>query len=725
MSLFSKLWTSIFARKLSENIQQELEIHLNLLEEEQRARGLNQDDALTEARRRFGNPSLHFEGTRDVSLSNWFNDLSQDTRFAFRQMRRNAGFAVIAVLVIGLGIGAVTSVFSLVNAVLLRPLPYGHPSRLVYLWTPNPRLGANVPRELAPNFPDFYDWQRTSQSFSSLAMVSQRMLNLARGGNVVRIGCAFVTGRFFETLEVKPALGRVIQPSDDAPGRGDVVVISDALWRGKFAADRGVIGKRLTLNREEYTIIGVMPKSFGYPFEGDIPYVAPGFGRTNIWAPLALEAGRKTDRKNFESVDAAIARLSPAVSLQEAQTELSAIESRLSPLYPEAAMQGWQALVVPLQDTIFGPVTRLLWLLLGAVGLVLLIACGNVANLLLARVTGRLQEIAVRVGLGAGRARLMRQLFTESLALALLGGSLGVLLSLGAVRLLARLNPGNIPRFDQTSVNLQVLAVAAAISILSGALFSLAPLLAALRPNLSDLLKQSGNKGTAGTSNRFRHALVVAEVALSFVLLAGATLLIRSYLKLQAQDPGFSSSSLTMNLPLDGRYSKPEQRTAFFLRFLEGLRHLPGVMQAGAGSDIPLDHSESVGTVEIKGRQTPKDMIDSRFVTPGYIGALGMHLLSGRYFDRHDVKNIPSAVIVNQAFVNAFLGRTYPLRAQLRVSSDRPWQEVIGVVADMRHSTLEEKPRPTYFEPYRPNFDAWNLHFAVAVEASTAAHDSG
>lgn len=713
MSFLSKISKSIFARKLADEIQQEIETHLRLLEEERRADGLNQSDAFHEARRRFGNPSRHFENTRDVSLSNWVNEFVQDSRFAFRQMRKNAGFACIAILVIGLGIGAVTTVFSLVNAVLLRPLPYGNSSSLVYLWTPNPRFGGNAPRELAPNFPDFYDWQRMSHSFSSMSMLRQRTLNMDNTGRVARVGCAFVTGGFFETLEVKPQLGRGIQPADDMPGHSDVVVISDSLWHARFAASPAVIGQRLTLNRDEYTVVGVMPKSFGYPFEGDIPYVAPGFGQTNIWAPLAIAPGEKTDRVNFRSGDAAVARLRAGVSLQQAQSELAAVQKRLDLLYQEPLAQGWEALVVSLRETILGPVTRLLWLLLGAVGLVLLIACGNVANLLLARMTSRLQEIALRVGLGAGRTRLMRQFFTEALILALLGGSLGVLLSFGALRLLVQMNPGNIPRFDQTSVNLQVLAVAAAVTFLSCGIFSLAPVLAALRPNLSDLLKQGSNKGTAGTSNRLRHTLVVAEVALSFVLLIGATLLIRSYVNLQLQDHGFSSSTLTMSLPLDERYSKPEQRTAFFLRFLAGLRHLPGVLEAGAGNDIPLDHSESIGSVQIKGRPPIGDLIDSRAVTPGYIGALGMHLLSGRYFDQHDMKMITSAVIVNHAFVNTYLRGAEPLRAQVRTTANVPWSEIVGVVGDMRHSTLEEKPRPAFFWPYRPNFNAWTLHYAL------------
>ncbi len=665
---------------------------------------MNQSDAISEARRRFGNPSRHFETTREVSLARWLNEFLQDCRFSFRQMRKNAGFAAVAILVIGLGIGAVTTIFSLVNAVLLRPLPYGNPSRLVYLWTPNPRFGGNAPRELAPNYPDFYGWQRMSRSFSSMSLLSQRTLNLGSGGKVARVGCAFVTGGFFKTLEVKPQLGRAIQPADEIPGRSDVVVISDILWHTRFAAFPAVIGKRLTLNRDEYMIVGVMPKSFGYPFEGDIPYVGPGFSQTEIWAPLAIAAGEKTDRINSHAADAAVARLRPSVSLQQAQIELEAMQKRLDLLYREPLEQGWEALIVSLQETIFGPVTPLLWLLLGAVALVLLIACGNVANLLLARVTGRLQEIAVRAGLGASRARLMRQLFTESVMLALFGGSLGVLLSFGAVLLLVRLNPGNIPRFAQTSVNLHVLAVAAAITLLSGSIFSLAPMFAALHPSLVDLLKQGGNKGTAGTSNRLRHTLIIAEVALSFILLAGATLLIRSYLK---------SSTLTISLPLDDRYSKPGQRTAFFMAFLERLRHLPGVVEAGSSNDIPLAHHESICGVQINDRPATADLVDCRSVTPGYIGALGIHLLSGRYFDQRDIKRVTTAVIVNQTFVNTYLGGAEPLGAQVRMTQNMPWSEIVGVVGDMRHSTLEGKPRPAFFWPYRSDFNAWNLHYAL------------
>jgi len=717
MSFFTKLWNSIFSRKLSAEIQREIETHLALLEEEARAKGRGRQDALLEARQRFGSSSRHFEGTRDVSLSIWLDDFGRDVRFALRQMRKNIGFTIVAVLVIGLGIGAVTSMFTLINAVLIHSFPYKETERLVYLWTPNPRLGASIPREIAPTFADFYDWQRTNHSFASLSMVNQHMINLMNGDTVKRLGSASVTGSFFETLGVMPKIGRAINQTDDQSGHARVVVISDAVWREQFSGNPDAIGKSLLLNREKYTVIGVMPSSFGYPFEGDIPYVPPGFRRTDVWIPLAVGTAQKTDRNNIDNADAVIARLRPNVSVKKAQSELSVIEKRLIVLYPEGYLRGWLALVTPFVETIVGPVTQMLWLFMAAVALVLAIACANIANLQLARFTSRLPEIALRAGLGAGRNRILRQMLAESLALAFFGGAIGVVATFGAVRVLAQLNPGDIPRFDRMSVDWPVLALAVAVSALSGALFGAAPMIAAWKTNLSELLK-SGTRVMTGSSNRLRHGLIVLEVALSFVLLGSATLLIRSYLKLQAQDTGFSSSTLTMNLPLDGRYGKPEQRNELFMQFLERLRRLPGVVSAGAGSDLPLDHSESIGLVEIKGFGISKDMIDSWWVTPGYFAALGMDLPAGRFFDNHDMKNVTSSIIVNRAFVDAYMRGRDPLKCQVRYGSEsdmssRPWATVVGVVANIKHSSLEEKPRPEYLQPYRPNFDAWNLHFAV------------
>ncbi len=346
----------------------------------------------------------------------------------------------------------------------------------------------------------------------------------------------------------------------------------------------------------------------------------------------------------------------------------------------------------------------------------LLIACGNVSNLLLARATARVEEITIRVSLGAGRIRLIRQMLTEAIVLALSGCFIGLALSLGAVQLLLRMNPGNIPRFDAAAISWPVLLVSIAVSILSGVLFGLIPAVLASRANLSQGLNRGGNKGSLSTSRFAGQTLIAAEVAMSFALLITAGLLIHSYFRLQAENPGYLRSTLTMNLQLDGRYNKPQQRRAFFLNYLARLRESPGVLQAGAGSDIPLDNSESLTVVEVKGFGKPKDLIDSRSITPGYLAAFGMKMLAGRAFNDQDMKSNSEAVIVNQAFVKAFMAGRDPLTVQVRSGSDvqrRPWASVVGVVGDRKHSTLEETPRPEYYQPYSPAYDTGSLHFAI------------
>ncbi len=645
--------------------------------------------------------------------------LISDLRYGARMLASAPGFTVAALLAIALGIGATTAVFSLVNAVLIRSLPYGNAGRLVYLWTPNSSFrGSMVPQELGPNSPDFYEWQQRSHSFSSLAMLDQRMFNLVTGTGVQRVGGALVTGDFFRTLEARTAIGRAINSDDDQPGHARVVVISDALWRRNFAADPHVIGKTLQLNRQKYTVIGVMPKEFGYPFEGDVPYGMADFGNTELWAPLALSAREKTDRVNFTSTEATIGRLRPGVSAGQAQAELKTIESGLNSLYPPE-WRGWTALVRPLVETIVGPVREMLWLLLGAVAMVLLIACSNVANLLLARQTVRANEMGIRAALGAERRRLVRQMITESFLLACGGGALGIMLAFAAVRAVVLINPGNIPRFGETSVDGRVLLVTVAISLITGLLFGIAPAMAGSRVNLSEFLKQGGNRGTAGTRNGWRHALIVTEVALSVVLLAGAGLLIRSYFRLQAVDLGFSPSTLTMRLALDERYNTPERRTAFFRSFLEQIRNTPGALASGATDYIPLDHQESVGFVDIKGLGKPKELVDARSATPGYFNALGMHLLAGRAFNEHDINSGNPVAIVNESFAKTYLRSGDPLTRQIRMGmgdfAGVPWSTVIGIVSDLRHSSLEENPRPEVFHPYWPGL---NNDARFAIQAS-------
>jgi predicted permease len=499
-----------------------------------------------------------------------------------------------------------------------------------------------------------------------------------------------------------PTLGRRIDRDDDRPGHEHVAVIGDALWRSQFGSDPHIIGKHVQLNRARYAVIGVMPKDFGYPYDGDIPYAQSGFKQTEIWLPMAHSAAQKTDRTNFGSADAAIGRLRDGISAASAEGELKAIESRADVLYPEM-WRGWTALVRPLVETIVGPVEKMLWLLLGAVLIVLLIAIGNVANLLLARVTARAHEMAIRSALGAERRRIVRQLLTESLLLSCAGGALGIVLAYAAVHLLVQLNPGDIPRFDTAAVDRRVLFAAVALSIATGLLCGLAPALSASRGGVDQLLRQGGNRGIAGTSNRGRFTLIVAEVALSVVLLAASGLLIRSYLRLQAVNPGFSPSTLTFRLNLDDRYNKPELRTAFYKRFLEQLRNMHGVTALGASNSTPLSHQESVTFVDVRGFGKSKEMVETRSITPGYRQALGTPLLRGRDFTLDDVNSKTPLVIVNQSFVKKYFHGGDALGQQVRLGigdfSGAPWSIVIGVMGDIRHTKLEEAGQPQIFGP--------------------------
>jgi predicted permease len=362
--------------------------------------------------------------------------------------------------------------------------------------------------------PDFYDWQQSSHSFSSMAGLRQRPANLAVNGSPRRANTARVTGNFFSTLQVVPEIGRAISAEDDRPGHEHVAIISHDLWISEFDRAPSILGRQIQLDRQPYTIVGVAPMGFGYPFRGDIPFGQVEFRQTDIWLPFALTGKQKTVRDMPIDTDAAIGRLRPGVSASTAEAELKAIEARLQKLYPPQ-WQGWTAKVKPVVLTILGPVQNMLWLLLGAVAIVLLTAVSNVANLLLARITARAHEMGIRSALGAERARIVRQLLTESLLLSCTGGLFGVALAYALVRLLVRLNPGNIPRFDTASVDARVLLVGILLSVLTGVLCGLGPTISASRTSVSELLKQGGNKGTAGSSNRWRHALIVLEVALS------------------------------------------------------------------------------------------------------------------------------------------------------------------------------------------------------------------
>lgn len=625
--------------------------------------------------------------------------LGADLRYGIRVLARTPGFTAMALLVMALGLGVTVSIFSLVNAVLLRSLPYPQAERLVYLWSPNRNL-PGVPDELGPSVPDIYAWQQQNHSFSTVALLMPTVVPWVRAGSSRRVGAASVTSDFFHTLGVGPEIGRLFTAEEDRPGQTPVVVISDALWRSQFGAISQVLGQTMQLNRQNYTIVGVMPPGFGYPFAGDIPYESSEFPQTDLWFPAAYTDQQRTDRTNFASA-VAIGRLRPGVSAATAQKELAAIESRLQPLYP-AMWRGWTVLVRPLPQTILGPVEKLLWLLLGAVGLVLLIAISNVAHLLLARGTARAHEFGLRAALGAERGRLLRQLLTESLLLSGVGGAFGVALAYAAVRGLTRLNPGHIPRFETASVDGRVLLVALLLSIGTGILSGLFPALAATKADVNEALRK-GSSRIVGVGHRSRFALIVGQVALSVILLTASGLLIRSYWQLAAVVPGFSPATLTFRVHLDERYQTFQQQTGFYQSFLAKLQDLPGVQHAGAANSTPLSGHESVTSAEIRGWGKAPRVVEVRSVTPGYRQALGTPLRRGRDLDEHDIHAKTPVVLINEAFAAAYFPHRDPLGGQLRIGmGDLPsasWQTVVGVVGNIRHNSLEETSQPQIFQP--------------------------
>src|SRR5215831_13076018 len=452
---------------------------------------------------------------RQARIENWLDSISSDCRLALRMLRKSPCFTAVALLTLAVGIGAGTSVFSVVNAVLIRALSYPHPDRLVYVWSPNPRF--QLPIEyLTPMNADFFELRKQNRSFASLALFSVAKFNVSADGRSDALGGARVTRDFFETMGVPPELGRTVNREDDEPGHEQVAVISHSLWRERFGGQRDVLGKALLLDARPYRIIGIMPPGFAFPRATDVMFgpKAPG-----LWIPWAMSPDQKTNRE--DSSGNAIGRLRPDVSVKQAQAEMSALMASIDLQRPPKD-RGYGAQVQPLFDSVTGGSRHALVLLLGAVGLLLLIASSNVSSLAMARASSRIREMGVRAALGAGPSRLLRQLLTESLLLGIAGGALGVCLACGAIRLLLRLDPGSIPRLEEASVDLRVLFFALGVSVLTSALFGLFPAFSASRCDPSEVLAQSGSRSVKGTRNRFRQGLIVGQVALTVVLLTGS-----------------------------------------------------------------------------------------------------------------------------------------------------------------------------------------------------------
>jgi predicted permease len=683
-------------RSADEDFTAELESHIDLHTDAGVRAGLTPEEARRQALVHLGGVEQTRQAHRERRTLPWMDSLLQDTRYGLRTLRRSPGFTITAVLTLGLGIGACTAIFSLVNAVLVRSLPYGDPQRLVYLFTPNPHIPI-PPDILTPGYGDFYDLKRQSHSFSDMTAFEQATFNLASGGSVNRIGAARVDESFFPTLESAPELGRAIGADDNQPGHDTVAVISHALWYSMFAGSAEVFERSLLLNGASYRVIGVMPPSFQYPFNSDLPHGNSAIKATDIWIPLALTAEQKANRE--PGSDEVIARLRPGISIAQAQSEMSTIMTRLDALHSGGDLRGSGALIKDFMDRPLGSVRRLMWLLLAAVALVLLIGCGNASSLLLARAANRTQELGTRVALGAGRSRIIRQLLTESLLIGLAAGVLGVGLACFFLRVLPHLDPGNIPRLNQASLDMRVMFFTLGVSLLTSLLTGILPALAVSRVNPVDFLSSGGSR--TGTHTRSQSALIVAETALVVVLLACSGLLIRSYLNVVSVDTGFSPSTVTMNIALDARYRQRKQRSAFFKNLLGKIGALPGAQAVGAINHLPLSNSESLGYFWVDGFANRKDqMAEGRSVTPGYFSAMNISLIAGRNFTEDDASSASRPTIVNQRFAAVYFADRNPIGGRISTDDNHSqWSTVVGVVANVRHTSLEEPPQPQMYSP--------------------------
>lgn len=642
----------------------------------------------------------------------WEDDFIQDLRYAFRMLRKNPGFSIIAVLTLSLGIGANTAIFSVVNALLLQPLPYPEAERILWFggWSGNDKEQGVTPA-------DFLDYREQSQSFELLAAgVSDGVAMILTGtGEPQRIHGAPVTANYLDVFGVPPLLGRTFVAEEGQPGREGVVVLSFGLWQRLFGADPNVLNRTFTLNNRKVTVIGVMPRQFQYPLGAE------------LWQPFSFPASLQSPfRSRKAHFFRPIARLKPGVTREQAQGEVETIARRLQAQYPDTN-KNQSIYLVTLQDRVVGNIRQTLLLLLGAVGCVLMIACTNVASLLSARATTRHKEIAVRAAMGAKRWRIVRQVMTESLVLSMLGGAGGVLLAKWGERLLVTLSADYLPRANEIHLNAPVFGFALGIAVVTGLLFGLAPAMTATRMDLTESLKEGGKTtGTGAPRHRTLNLLVVAEIALAVLLLIGAGLFVNSFIRLQQVHPGFDESNLlTMRIDMPNPYSEPEKKTQFFDRVHERIATLPGVEAAGLVTELPLAHQSSDTDFRVAGRaeQAPnaKGHADIRNINQDYFRAMRIPILKGRNFTPAEVREGAKVIIISELMAQKFFAAEEPLGQ--RLSLDFPGVEpleVIGIVGDVLHRGLQGRAQQTiYFPSLRIGFS--NLVIRTTIDPATLA----
>ncbi len=646
-----------------------------------------------------------------------------DLKFAIRQLAKNPGFTAVAAVTLGLGLGANTAIFSVVNAVLLKPLPYRDPDRLMLIWTDNPAYNLGI-HELPPSQRDLIDWRAQARSFDQIAAVSSETTDLNREADSTRIGAVKVTANFFSTLGIQPEHGRTFTADEEQPGKDKVVVLSHALWQREFGGNPNLVGTTISLNNERRLVVGIMPPGFSFPHSAEMPapYHLPP--QTDLWLPASGDARFWQDDINRQFI--VLGRLKPSVTMKHAQVEMSSLAQRAAKERP-ATHSGWSTYLRALPRQVAGQTRPVLFVLLGAVGFVLLIACANVANLLLCQSAARRKEMAIRSAIGAGRGRVIRQLFTESLLLAALGGLVGLLVGNAGLKLLLALSPPNIPRLHEASLDGSVFAFSLAITLATGLLFGLVPAWNAAKANLNEVLSGAGRGHSASGRTRSFGSLVTAETAVAVLLLVGATLMLESLRKLLALDPGFIKTGVcSLDVTFRGtRYQNGEARIALFDQLRERLRGLPGIAEVGAISHFPLTGNENVGYFSLEGAPDPtpghEPLAENRLATVGCFEAMGFKLLRGRDFDTSDGFGKNPVAIVNETLVHQFFPGKDPLGKRIKLKESNDWLTIIGVIADVRGAGLELSPRPAIYRDHRQDPGYWEEMTLVVRGAKASA----
>ena len=683
---------SLFRRgQVEAELDEELRYHLERQIEVNTAAGMSVEEARYAALRAMHGLDQRKEECRDMRRVRLIEDLWQDFRFSLRSLLKRPGFTAIILIALALGIGANTAIFSLVNAVILQPLPYRDPDRLISVYGTRNR---STQGSVGPT--DFLDYRSQNKTFEQFAASGSIMLplNLTGSGEPERLNASIITGNYFDTFGVRPALGRGFSLENEKTGKDHVTVLNYAFWQTRFGGDPNIVNKTINLDGKAYEVLGVMPAEVVLPQPAQ------------LWVPLNFDADPEMKMRNARFL-LGIGRLKEGVTLDQAQADTDLIAAQLEQQYPDSNT-GWSLRLIPLREILVAGSRTMLFILFGAVGFVLLIACANVANLLLVRAAARQKEIAMRTALGASRLRIIRQMITESLLLAIFGGALGALLAVAGVKLLVSLGEDNIPRTANVKIDATVLAFTLLVSLATGLLFGLAPAIRTMKENLVDALKDGMRGGSEATlKNRTRSLLVVFESAIAVMLLIAAGLLIRSLVALQNVDPGFDPNNvltLRVDLPRQ-KYNTPEKASNFFAQLETRVAGLPGVEAVGLITDLPLSGEARDMPYRVEGRPATSDIafVDFRRVNKNYFSAMRIPLRRGRNFTEQEVRQSDREIVVSQAFVDSVFPNEEALGKRLIIWSgirNEPY-EIIGIVGDTRYQSLQGEPSATMYVPTR------------------------